>query len=241
MNFKSKKIIVIGGASGFGRAVASKAAKLGAQVMITSREQDKLTEAQRDFASAGFHVAGCVVDAADISSITAFFDGIDPFDHLVSMAGGFMGGGFLSADYETIRRAIDEKLFANLHLARHAAPKIAQGGSLVFTAGAGGRPDNASGAIVGNDAIRLMVEGLAVELAPRARVNAVAPTWTETPLWKNMPASDVQATKERFSNTIPLKRTAEIEEVAQVYIFLMQCGFITGQTITVDGGLTLVT
>lgn len=107
MNFKSKKIIVIGGASGFGRAVASKAAKLGAQVMITSREQDKLTEAQRDFTSAGFHVAGCVVDAADISSITAFFDGIDPFDHLVSMAGGFMGGGFLSADYETIRRAID--------------------------------------------------------------------------------------------------------------------------------------
>ncbi|MDT8871159.1 SDR family NAD(P)-dependent oxidoreductase [Komagataeibacter rhaeticus] len=62
----------MGGASGFGRAVASKAAKLGAQVMITSREQDKLTEAQRDFTSAGFHVAGCVVDAADISSITAF-------------------------------------------------------------------------------------------------------------------------------------------------------------------------
>lgn len=89
----------------------------------------------------------------------------------------------------------------------------------MFTAGAGGRLDNASGAIVGNDAIRLMVEGLAVELAPRARVNAVAPTWTETPLWKNIPAADVQATKERFSNTIPFKRTAEIEEVAQVYIF----------------------
>ncbi|MBF0884828.1 SDR family oxidoreductase [Gluconobacter sphaericus] len=83
--------------------MACKAAELDAQVMITSREQDKLTEAQRDFASAGLHVTGCIVDTADVSSITAFFDGIDLFDHLVSMAGGFMGAAF---SVPTMRRSV---------------------------------------------------------------------------------------------------------------------------------------
>jgi len=240
VSLKDKKVIVLGGSSGFGKATALKAAELGAKVIVTGRDAGKLEQAVGDFATAGHDVAEHVVDAADVASVAAFFDKIALFDHLVSMAGGFMGGGFLDADYETIRCAVDEKLFANLHIARHAAKKIADGGSMTFTAGSGGRPHNASGAIIGNDAIRTMVEGLAVELAPKARANTVAPTWTPTPLWRNMPASEVKATQEHFSQTIPLGRTAEIEEVASAYIFLMQCGFITGQTVVVDGGLTLV-
>ncbi|MEK6296853.1 MAG: SDR family oxidoreductase, partial [Paraburkholderia tropica] len=102
------------------------------------------------------------------------------------------------------------------------------------------RAHNASGAIVGNDAIRSLVEGLAVELAPRARVNAVAPTWTRTPLWRNLPASDVDAIEQRFTSLIPLGRTAKVEEVAAAYLFLIGNGFVTGQTIAVDGGVTLV-
>jgi NAD(P)-dependent dehydrogenase (short-subunit alcohol dehydrogenase family) len=240
VDLKNKTVIVIGGSSGFGKEIALKVAALGARLIVTGRDEAKLDRIVGEFASAGREVAGHVVDAADVATVAAFFEKIAPFDHLVSMAGGFMGGGFLSADYETIRRAVDEKLFANLQIARHAPKKITEGGSMTFTAGSGGRPHNASGAIVGNDAIRTLVQGLAVELAPRVRVNAVAPTWTETPLWRGMPPGDVQATKERFSQTIPLGRTAKIDEVAQAYVFLMQCGFITGQTIVVDGGLTLV-
>lgn len=228
------------GSSGFGKATALKAAELGAKVTITSRDAAKLEQVVGEFAAVGYAVAGHVVDAADVSSIAALFDGIASFDHLVSMAGGAMGGGFLAADYDTIKHAVDEKLFANLQIARHAAKRIAEGGSMTFTAGSGGRPHNASGAIIGNDAIRILVEGLAVELAPKARVNAVAPTWTPTPLWRGMAAAELKATQERFAQTIPLGRTAEIDEVASAYIFLLQCSFITGQTIAVDGGLTLV-
>jgi|TARA_R110002012_G_scaffold98166_2_gene235619 NAD(P)-dependent dehydrogenase (short-subunit alcohol dehydrogenase family) len=240
VSLKDKTVIVIGGSSGFGMATALTAVELGAKVTVTGRDAAKLEQAVSDFATAGHSVAGHVLDAADVDSIAAFFEGVETFDHLVSMAGGFMGGGFLEADFKTIRRAVDEKLFANLQIARHAARKIAEGGSMTFTAGSGGRPHNASGAIIGNDAIRTLVQGLAVELAPKARANAVAPTWTETPLWRDMPASDVEATRKQFSQSIPLGRTAEIEEVSSAYIFLMQCGFITGQTIVVDGGLTLV-
>jgi len=155
------------------------------------------------------------------------------------MAGGFMGGGFLNAPVDVIHKAIDEKLFANLAIARLAASHLRDQGSMVFTAGSGGRPHNASGAIVGNDAIRTLVQGLAVELAPRARANAVAPTWTRTPLWRDMSPEQIEATDKQFSSAIPLGRTARIDEVASAYIFLMENTFITGQTITVDGGLTL--
>ncbi len=241
MSLSNKTVVVIGGSSGFGNATARAAAELGATLILTGRDAGKLEGVVREFTEAGFTASGTVMDAADDASVDAFFTGIAGFDHLVSMAGGFMGGGFLSADFATIHRAVEEKLFANLRIARAAAPKIAPGGgSMTFTAGSGGRPQNASGAIIGNDAIRTMVRGLAVELAPKARANAVSPTWTETPLWRGMSAADVTATKKHFAETIPLGRTAEIAEVSGAYLFLMQNGFITGQTIAIDGGVDLV-
>lgn len=240
MTFSGKTVVVIGGTSGFGKAVASRVAEGGGRLVLTGRDPVKLERVVAELAAAGHDVTGHGLDAADTATIAGFFNHVAPFDHLVSMAGGFMGGGFLEADYAVIRKAVDEKLFANLHIARHAAPKLAPGGSMTFTAGSGGRPHSASGAIVGNQAISTLVQGLAVELAPKGRVNAVAPTWTQTPLWRDMPEADIAATRERFAKAIPLGRTAEIDEVVMAYLFLMQCTFITGQTITVDGGLTLV-
>jgi NAD(P)-dependent dehydrogenase (short-subunit alcohol dehydrogenase family) len=240
MNLASQTLLVIGGTSGFGFQVAVQAAQAGASLVITGRNPQKLAAAIQQLQAGGTPVSGHVVDAADADGLRSFFESIEPFDHLVSLAGGFMGGGFLEAPVEVIRKAIEEKFFANLAIARLAAPRVRAGGSLVFTAGAGGRPHTASGAIIGNDAIRTLVQGLAVELAPRVRVNAVAPTWTRTPLWRGMSAEQVDATDKQFSSMIPLRRTAKIEEVAAAYIFLMQNTFVTGQTINVDGGLTLV-
>jgi hypothetical protein len=62
---------------------------------------------------------------------------------MISMAGSFMGGGFLDTSYDVIYKAIDEKLFANLKLARMASSHIKKNGCMVFTAGSGGRADNA--------------------------------------------------------------------------------------------------
>ncbi|CAG9192657.1 NAD(P)-dependent dehydrogenase (Short-subunit alcohol dehydrogenase family) [Paraburkholderia tropica] len=242
---KGRRVVIVGGTSGFGFEVARMARDAGAQVVITGRDAQRRDAALAalgavDKAAGEVTVSALALDIADEAALTDFFAHIGPFDHLVSMAGGAMGGGFLEAPLETIRQAVEEKFFANLRLARQAAPHVREGGSLVFTAGSGGRPHNASGAIVGNDAIRTLVEGLAVELAPRARVNAVAPTWTRTPLWRAMPASDVDAIEQRFNALIPLGRTAKVEEVAAAYLFLMSNGFVTGQTIAVDGGVTLV-
>ncbi|RQN37672.1 SDR family oxidoreductase [Paraburkholderia tropica] len=237
---KGRRVVIVGGTSGFGFEVARMARDAGAQVVITGRDAQRRDAALAALATPQDTVSALALDIADEAALADFFARIEPFDHLVSMAGGAMGGGFLEAPLETIRQAVEEKFYANLRLARHAAPRLREGGSLVFTAGSGGRAHNASGAIVGNDAIRTLVEGLAVELAPRARVNAVAPTWTRTPLWRNLPASDVDAIEQRFTSLIPLGRTAKVEEVAAAYLFLIGNGFVTGQTIAVDGGVTLV-
>lgn len=111
----------------------------------------------------------------------------------------------------------------------------------MFTAGTGGRPQGASGAIVGNEAIGTMIRGLAAELAPRrVRVNAVAPPWTATPLWRDRPGEDVARTEAEMSAVIPLGRTATVAEVADAYLFLLTHRFVTGHTLPVDGGMHLV-
>lgn len=235
-----RRALVIGGASGFGRAVAASLVDAGASVIVTSRDIGRADTAAAALSNGAVPVEARRLDVADTAGLAAFFAALDPVDHVISTAGGFMGGGFVDAPFETIRRAVEEKFFAALRTARAAAPKIRDGGSLTFTAGSGGKPQNASGAIVGNDSVRTLVRGLAVELAPRLRVNAVSPTWTRTPLWDFMSPEALAETERDFAAKIPLARTATIDEVASAYMFLVGNGFVTGQSIAVDGGIELV-
>lgn len=236
-----RRVLILGGTSGFGLEIARLAAAEGAYLTLIGRDGEKALAVAEEFRGRGVTVAASGLDATDGAALADFVKQIEPVDHVVSMIGGAMGGGFLEAAPETIREAIEGKFFANLSIARAIASILPAGGSLTFTAGAGGRPDNASGAVVGNEAIASLVRGLAVELSPGVRVNAVAPTWTPTPLWRDMREAEVEKIRMRFAEQIPLKRVADPREVAAAYLFLMTCGFITGQTITVDGGLTLVT
>lgn len=77
-------------------------------------------------------------------------------------------------------------------------------GSLTFTACSGGRPDGASGAIIGNAATDYLVEGQVVAFAPKTRANAVARTWTPKPLWRDIEEAELEKTGQRFAKHIPL-------------------------------------
>jgi len=231
-------VVVIGGSSGIGLRVAEFAAEQGARVLIAGRDQSRL-DAAASRLEATAQVETARVDAHDEASLATFFAKRAPFDHLVSTIGSPMAGGFLSARLSEIRRTVESKFFANVVIARLAAPLLRSGGSLTFTSGTGGRAQGAAGSYVGNLAIAALVEGLAVELAPAARANAVAPTWTPTPLWDDVPVAERSATAAHFARTIPLGRTATIDEIAAAYLFLMGNSFITGQQIAVDGGIML--
>ncbi|MDN4482297.1 SDR family NAD(P)-dependent oxidoreductase [Demequina lignilytica] len=234
-------VLVVGGSSGFGRQVVVDAATAGARLIVVGRDAAKAHAVAHEASGVGGKATAFALDATTEDGLERLIEVAGDVDHVVSTLGGAMGGGFLEAPFDEIRAAVDDKVFDNLRLARALAPHLNDGGSMTFTAGTGGAPHTASGAYLGNQAIATMVRGLALELAPRGiRVNAVAPTWTATPLWRDHDEAEVRETQRQMAATIPLGRTGEVGEVAEAYLFLLTCGFITGQTIAVDGGMNLL-
>lgn len=231
----NEHVLIIGGTSGFGLEVAKGVVKSGHQVTIVGRHPERVAEV---VTALGPSAKGEAFDATDSATLQEFLDG-QHYTHVISMLGGAMGGGFLTSSIQTIREAIEAKFFANLQLAQLVMPHIEAGGSLIFTSGSGGSPATASGAIIGNHAINLMVQGLAVEVAPDRRVNAVSPTWTPTGLWRDMSHEEQQQQAQAFAEGVPLHRVAEPVEVASAYLYLMQNQFVTGQVLAVDGGVDL--
>ena len=233
---KNKKVLIIGGTSGFGFEVAKGVLQLGGQVVIVGYQQVRLDAAVEELEKYLTNISGVAFDATDQNELQTFVERYAPFDHVISTLGGAMSGGFLEASLATIRDTIEGKLFTNLMVAQQVIPHINQGGSLIFTSGTGGHPANASGAIIGNQAINTMVQGLAIEAAPRVRVNAVAPTWTPTGLWRGLGEQELQTQIDQVGQATPLKRVAAPAEVASGYLYLMQNEFITGEVLKIDGG-----
>ncbi|KRL05352.1 Short-chain alcohol dehydrogenase [Liquorilactobacillus oeni DSM 19972] len=239
MLLKNKKILIVGGTSGFGKQVALQSLALGAKVSIIGRSKNKLKYFVNEQKSKSYALQGTVLDASEQDQLTAFFSKNNFYDHIISTLGGAMGGGFLDSQLADIRKAIEDKFFVNLQLAQAAVPFINAGGSITFTSGTGGHPSNASGAIVGNQAINTLVKGLALEMkSERKRANAVAPTWSPTGLWRNLTNEQLVQREKEVAAQTPLGRTAHINEVASAYVYLMSNDFITGQVLNVDGGVS---
>lgn len=233
MKLNNKEILIVGGTSGFGKQVALDAQKLGAHVTVIGHNVERTKKFMNETA-----INGISLNAQNESDLNSFFENKN-FDHIISTLGGAMGGGFLDSPLNLIRETIEDKFFANLQLARIAAKYLNKAGSIILTSGSGGHPYDASGAIVGNQAINTLVAGLGVELAPERRANAVSPTWTPTGLWRDMSKNDIKNQENNFSKGVPLKRVSTVEEVASAYIYLMQNDFVTGQVLRVDGGVDL--
>ena len=234
MSLENDKVLIIGGTSGFGKEVAIMAQHKKAEVYVIGRDQERVNELRYDE-----NIQGSSLDAQDKQQLERFFNKYGSFDHVVSMLGGAMGGGFLNSTVDEIRRAIEDKFFANLQLVQIASKYLRPNGSIILTSGSGGHPYDASGAIIGNQAINTMVQGVAVELAPQNRINAVSPTWTPTGLWRDMDSKQLAKQENNVAQNVPLGRVARIDEVASAYIYLMENDFITGQVLKVDGGVDL--
>ncbi len=238
MSFHQQIVVIIGGSSGIGYEVARQTSVQGARLIIAGRNQAKLAAAVERLSGM---VKTAVLDAHDETALESFFSTLDVVDHLVSMVGDSMAGGFLMTSPETMRHVLHSKFWTNWMIGRHAAPKLRNGGSMTFTSGTGGRAQEISASYVANLGIGALVQGLAAELAPYVRVNAVAPTFmgTCTAFWRDVPAAEIENAQAGFRESVPLKRLATVEEVASAYVHLMTNGFITGQVLAVDGGVML--
>jgi NAD(P)-dependent dehydrogenase (short-subunit alcohol dehydrogenase family) len=237
--FENKRVVIIGGSSGIGLAVAEQAASQGADVVIVSSKEERIQEAIR---SIGGEARGQVVDVSDEGAVESFFKKLGAFDHLVFTAGDSLHVHELAlTDLKQARRAFELRYWSALAAVKYGSPQIRKGGSVVLTTGiAGQRPQSGwviAASVCGT--IEALTRALAVELAP-IRVNAVSPGVVRTNLWQNMNSSEREQFFESVGKRLPVGRVGEAHDIAQAYLFLMKEGFSTGQIVVVDGGTVLV-
>jgi NAD(P)-dependent dehydrogenase (short-subunit alcohol dehydrogenase family) len=236
-SLNGKRVVVIGGTSGIGLAVAHAALAEGADVVVASSQTASVGTA---VGRLGTWAEGSAVDVRDEIDVARFFADVGAFDHLVFTAGdwGVFGAGRLGEmDLTASHGAFTVRFWGALACVKHAQARIAAGGSITLTDGMiAHRPWK--GAAVGSamaGAVEHLVRGLAVDLAP-VRVNGVCPGLVLTERARQAPAGQY----DRFIAGLPLARGAEPEEVAQAYLYLMRGGYTTGQVLKVDGGGSLV-
>jgi NAD(P)-dependent dehydrogenase (short-subunit alcohol dehydrogenase family) len=235
----NQRVVLLGGSSGIGLALAQQVVAQGATAIIASSNADRVRQA---VATLNGKAEGHTLDLSKEQDIQSFFQNIGDFDHLVFTAGDTLQlNELVATDLNKARHAFELRYWSVLAAVKHASKHIREGGSIVLTTGiAGERPHKGwtlAASVCG--AIVSLTRALAVELAP-IRVNAVSPGVVRTNLWRNMQEHERQGMYESVGKTLLVRRVGEACEIAQAYLFLMQEGYSTGQTVVVDGGGVLV-
>lgn len=235
MPLQNQRVVVLGGTSGIGLAVAEAAAAAGAQVVVASSQQARVDAALARLPAGS---TGSALDLCDEAAVRNFFEPFGTIDHLVFTAGESLQLGPLAdTAIDTARRFFGLRYFGALTAAKHAATRLAQTGSIIFTSGiAGVRPQPGwSVAASITSAMEGLTRALAVELAP-VRVNIVSPGVVRTALWDALPAGERDALYSSIAERLPVRHVGEAAELAQTYLYLMRQTYSTGQTVVVDGG-----
>src|ERR1700739_3375300 len=238
-DLQQKRVVVMGGSSGIGLAVAQQAATQGAKVVIVSSNAERVQKAVEVISG---EAQGQAVNVSDEGAVATFFAKLGSFDHLVFTAGDSLHlRDLATTDLQQARRAFELRYWAALAAVKYGSPHIRKGGSIVLTTGIAGRRPHKGWAVAASvcGTIEALTRALAVDLAP-IRVNAVCPGVVRTNLWQNMNADAGEHLFESVGKSLPVGRVGEPYDIAQAYLFLMQEGFGTGQTIVVDDGTVLV-
>ncbi|MGW8202289.1 SDR family oxidoreductase [Sphingomonas bisphenolicum] len=238
MSLQDARILVVGGSSGIGLAVARAAISEGAIVTVASSNAAKVSAAAERLGA-----RPAVLDVTDEHAVTEFFRNSDGFEHIVSTAGDAGGpgrrGSFSDMDLDQAQTLLNVRFWGAARLAKHGAKILTPGGSLTLTSGliAFLPRKGTVVATAGAGAIGHLVYGLAVELAP-LRVNGIFPGSIATEMMEGLPESVRHAEGARMAG-LPIPRMGQPEEIAEAYLFVMKCGYVTGQLINVDGGAML--
>lgn len=218
-----------------GLAIAQAAAKQGANVTICSRSQERLAKAAECIEE---KVETAVLDISDEPALEAFFEKIEPFDHLITPGAEIGSGPFTNLPVDEAKKSFEIKFWGQYCAARCALAKIKKGGSIIFFSGVYGRrpsPGAPNMAAI-NAAVEGLGRALAVELGPVVRVNVISPGLVQTPAIDALPAPLKEQMVDEFSNKTALKRIGLPQEAAEAALYLMRNSYVTGTTLYVDGG-----
>jgi len=237
MLLRNKIIVIIGGSSGIGFAIAKLALKEKSNVIIASRSLEKLESAKKRLNG---NVKIKQVNICHENSLKKFFKEIRQFDHLQITASETHTIPFLTTPTVEAREIFVSKFWGQYNATRYAIPYLNKKGSITLYSGRlSQRPIGKDIALLSavNSAVEGLGRALAVELAP-IRVNIISPGMTNTEIFSQYSQHDCKKLFETVSKQFIIKRVAEPEEIAEASIFLMKSTFMTGGTIFIDGGYT---
>jgi NAD(P)-dependent dehydrogenase (short-subunit alcohol dehydrogenase family) len=246
-----KKIIVLGGSSGIGKATAERFAREGWQVLVASSDWSKCTDTVGALEGSG-HLA-CEVDVRkdeDLERLQRLTEAeFGDFDALVNSIGISQNTPVLDSDFSAWDNSIQIMMYGSVKACRLLVPLLKDGARIIqVTSIHHERVAHGSSAYgMAKAAITQLTRSLALELAPRNILsNTIAPGFVNTLM--SVKADGVNELDSEWFKTnyidsdhLPLKRAAKPEEVAGVAWFLAgpDASYITGSVITVDGGLTI--
>jgi NAD(P)-dependent dehydrogenase (short-subunit alcohol dehydrogenase family) len=246
MNLEDKVCLITGGTRGIGAATAFALAESGASVVLIARRLDATAEA----ACSAVEGLGrkCILVAGDLAKpeaasqcVQVALNEFGAIDVLVHSAGGPVPGGLFEVAEENWYNAFDIHVHAIFHLCRSAIPHMRQRGEGVIilissSAGKRGIKTNIAYQAV-KGALPQLTRALAYEFAhENIRVNCVAPGVIRTDFHATMPA---EVKRNNLENRIPLHREGTPAQVATLIRELVINDYITGETVSIDGGLTM--
>jgi 2-hydroxycyclohexanecarboxyl-CoA dehydrogenase len=244
--FEDQVAIVTGAASGIGRATAMRLAAEGAAVVIADVNVEGADGVAKSISEGGGRAIALQVDVTDATGVRAMTEqaitAFGKIDILVSNAGWDRAGPFADTDEELWDRVIAINYRGHLATCHAALPYMRERGRgrIVTVASDAGRVGS-SGEVVysgAKGAVIAFTKGLAREVARYGiNVNCVAPGLVDTPLLAGMPEKLIAA----IVRSIPLRRTGVPEEIAAAICFFASddAAYITGQTLSVNGGLNM--
>ncbi len=246
MTLKDKIAVVTGAASGIGSAIAGKLADAGAVVVVADVQADKGRARADELVAAGGRAHFVQIDLTAPASIAAFADAVHErfkaVDVLVNGAGWGRTAPFWDGTPEFWNQLIALNLMGPIHLTKALLPPMMErgGGRIVNIASDAGRVGSLGETVysAAKGGLIAFTKALARETARHGIVvNCVCPGPTDTPLMAAVP----DKVKEALTKAIPLRRLGKPEEVADAVLYFAGDGasYVTGQVLSVSGGLTM--
>ena len=243
-SLENKTILVTGASSGIGRAIAIECSKMGASVIITGRNEERLKETHSRME--GNQPDYIIADLSNSDDVQNLCKSITSLNGLVNCAGLTKVLPFPFAERKDFEEVMEVNFFAPTELSRLLvkSKKLQKGASIVFISSVSGVYCSAvAGSIYSSSkgAINGLAKAMALDLASKGiRVNCVNPGMIDTNIF-----SEGKITQEQLNEDMkryPLKRYGKPEEVAYAVIYLLSdaAEWITGSNLLIDGGYTLL-
>lgn len=247
MELKGMSAIVTGSGRGIGRAIALRLAREGVKVVVNAKKgYEDVIETINMIKSVGGEAIPVLADVSTREGckelVRKAMESFGRLDILVNNAGLGLYAPFLEQSDAMIEKVLSTSLKSVIYCSQEAAKVMTEGSIINIASIAGIEPlyglsiySAAKAGVIG------ITKALAIELAPRIRVNAIAPGIVKTKMGESL-LKVLKLTEEEYLEKYTLlKRFIEPNEIADAVIFLIKTPSITGQTIVIDAGLSLIT